>query len=253
MTTRRAILLALPLGLAATRLHAQTAQLTVSAAASLTDVMRDLGSLFESANPSLRVRFNFGASGALLQQIAQGAPVDVFISADEETIERGLAQKLLLAGSRRNVAGNSVVLITPKGESAITALRDLAVPALRRIAIGKPLTVPAGRYTQQALEAAGMWSKLEPRFVFADSVRQVLDYVARGEVEAGFVYATDAQLMADRVRVVLVVSGHGPVRYPAAVVAESRHADRARAFVDFLISSPAQQRFVAAGFLPAAQ
>jgi molybdate transport system substrate-binding protein len=253
MTSRRTILLSIPLGLVCLRSHAQPAELTVSVAASLTDVMRTLGSLFEAANPPSRVRFNFGASGALMQQITQGAPVDVFVSADEETLERGLAQKLLVANSRRDVAGNSVVLITPAGEPGISSLRDLAGPAVRRIAIGKPLTVPAGRYAQQALETAGLWSTLQPRFVFADNVRQVLDYVARGEVAAGFVYATDATLFADRVRVVQVVSGHAPVRYPAAVVAGSRHPDLARAFVDFLVSNPAQQRFIAAGFLPAGQ
>jgi molybdate transport system substrate-binding protein len=225
-------------------------QLTVSAAASLTDVLRELGKLFEDRHPNVQVRLNFGASGALLQQIANGAPVDVFVSADEETIERGVAQKLFAAETRSDVASNSLALITSSARRDLGSLRDLAGTSVQRIAIGKPVTVPAGRYAKQALEAAGLWTTLATRFVFADNVRQVLDYVSRGEVDAGFVYGTDALIMRDRVRVVAIVEGHLPIRYPAIVVADSRRPEIAAAFIDFLRSPQPRARFIAAGFRP---
>ncbi len=247
MPTRRNLLI-LALLNAIPRVRAQAPRtLTVSAAASLTDVLRTIGADYEAAHP-LRLRFNFGASGALLQQIAQGAPVDVFISADEETVDRGIVQQLLMADTRRDIAANMLVLIAPIAQPDMSRLGSLAGPAVSRIAIGKPLTVPAGRYARQALEHAGLWESLQQKLVYADSVRQVLDYVARGEAQAGFVYATDAALMSDRVRVVTTATGHAPIRYPAIVVAGSRDDVGARGFVEYLTSAAAQDRLAAAGF-----
>jgi molybdate transport system substrate-binding protein len=225
-------------------------QLTVSAAASLTDAFKEIAPRFEAAKPGVTVRFNFAASGVLLQQIVQGAPVDVFASADQDTMNRGAAQKLLAAETRRDFASNTLVLITPPASapSPIRQLGDLARPGVRRIAVGKAASVPVGRYTQQALEAAQLWSGLQPKLVFADNVRQVLDYVSRGEVEAGFVYRTDAELARGKVRVALTVGGHAPVSYPAAVVADSRHAALARDFVHFLGGGEAQAILARHGF-----
>jgi molybdate transport system substrate-binding protein len=222
-------------------LAAGAQQLTISAAASLTDAFKEIGAQFEAAHPGASLRFNFAASGVLIQQIVQGAPVDVFASADTETMNRGIEQKLLDGQTRRDFAANTVVLIVPaQGGPAVKSLADLNRPEVRRIAVGKTATVPVGRYTRQVLEGAGLWAALEPKFVQADSVRQVLDYVARGETEAGFVYRTDAALMAGRVSIVLTAEGHAPVRYPAAVVSESRQPALAKAFVDFL-ATPATQ------------
>ena len=235
-------LLALPFAAAAQ-------QLTVSAAASLTDAFKEIGVKFEARRPGATVRFNFAASGVLIQQIAQGAPVDVFASADPETMARGAEQKLIDAGTRRDFAANSVVLIVPaQGAVPIAALADLRSPKVQRIAIGKLATVPVGRYTKQVLDSASLWSELEPRLVQADNVRQVLDYVARGEVEAGFVYRTDAALAADKVRVVLTAEGHAPVRYPVAVVSDSRHKALANDFAAFLLTPAAQAVLSRHGF-----
>jgi molybdate transport system substrate-binding protein len=235
--------------LAALPLVAAAQPITVSAAASLTDAFRRIGSGFEAATPGVSVRFNFAASGVLLQQIAQGAPVDVFASADAETMDRAAAQMLIDRDTRRDFAANSVVLIAPAdGRAAIRTLADLQAPSSRRIAIGKVATVPVGRYTKQVLDGARLWTALEPRFVQADSVRQVLDYVARAEVEAGFVYRTDVASMSDKVRVVLTADGHAPVRYPAAVVADSRQKANARAFVAYLATPAAQQVLGRQGF-----
>lgn len=224
-------------------------QLTVSAAASLSDAFKEIGAKFEAARPGATVRFNFAASGVLLQQIAQGAPADVFASADHDTMNRGAEQKLIATNTRRDFAANSLVLITPaQGGPAVGALADLGKADVRRIAVGKIASVPVGRYTQQALESVQLWTALAPKFVFADNARQVLDYVSRGEVEAGFVYRTDAELAKGRVMIALTVGGHAPVTYPAAVVADSRQAALAKDFVNFLSSVEAQSILAKYGF-----
>jgi molybdate transport system substrate-binding protein len=224
-------------------------QLTVSAAASLTDALREIAPRFEATRPGVTLRMNFAASGVLLQQVLHGAPVDVFVSADEDTVARGVEQKVLDAASRRVFAANSLVLIRPlQGGPELSKLSDLARPEVRRIAIGKPASAPVGRYAQQALVAAGLWQPLQPRLVPADTPRQVLDYVARGEVDAGFVYRTDAALMADKVQVVAVVVGHAPIQYPAVVVSDSRHPALAAAFVHFLTTPAAQDVLQRRGF-----
>ncbi|GAA4343275.1 molybdate ABC transporter substrate-binding protein [Variovorax defluvii] len=224
-------------------------QLTVSAAASLTDALKAIGTQFEAARPGATVRFNFAASGVLLQQISQGAPVDVFASADQETMDRAAGQKLIETDSRRNFVSNSLVMVEPaQGGSGLKSLKDLAGPAVRRIAVGKTATVPVGRYTREVLDNAKLWSTLEPKFVQADSVRQVLDYVGRGEAEAGFVYRTDAAIAGDKVKIALAPGGHTPVTYPVAVVADSRNKALARAFVDYLGGEAAQQTLARYGF-----
>lgn len=224
-------------------------QITVSTAASLTDAFKELGPKFEASQPGSTVRFNFAASGVLLQQISQGAPVDVFVSADQDTMDRAVAQKLIVPESRKNFVTNSLVLVEPgKDGPSLKTLQDLTGAAVRKIAIGKPATVPAGRYTQQTLTSANLWTALEPKFVQADNVRQVLDYVGRGEVEAGFVYRTDAMLFGDKVKIVLTPPGHTPVSYPVAVVSDSPQKAVAQKFVNFLLTDAAQQVLSKYGF-----
>ena len=228
--------------------------LTVSAAASLTDAFREIAARFDADHPGLATRLNFAASGVLLRQIDQGAPVDVFAAADADTMDRALARQLVIAGSRREFATNTLVLVVPNAPpasarpAAMASIADLAEPHVRRIAIGKAATVPVGRYTRESLESAGLWTVLQPKFILADSARQVLDYVARAEVEAGIVYQTDAARMADRVRVIETLGGHSPVRYPVAVVAGSREEVRARAFVDYLGGDTAKAILASHGF-----
>lgn len=233
----------------ATTLPVAAADLTVSAAASLTNAFRALGPLFEAAHPGVKVQFNFGASGALLQQIAKGAPADVFASADQETLDQAQAQNLLQAGTRRDFVSNALVVIVPTGSANVPkTVADLAQPAYARIAIGLPASVPVGRYTKGVLEAAMLWGPIQPKTIGADTVRQALDYVARGEVDAGFVYATDAAIMPDKVKVALTVPTARPVLYPAAVVAGSPNAASAGKFVDFLAGPQAQAVLAKFGF-----
>jgi len=237
------------LALAGCALCARAADLTVSAAASLSNALRDLAPLFEAAQPGTHVQFNFAASGLLLQQIAQGAPVDVFVSADQATMDQAQAKGFVRAGQRRNIVSNALVVIVPAGAAhRPAALADLAQPAYARLAIGVPASVPVGRYTRGVLEAAGLWPAIEPKMVGAQNVRQALDYVARGEVDAGFVYATDAALVPDKVMLALVVPTATPILYPAAPLAGSANAGLAQRFVAFLGGAPAQAVFARHGF-----
>lgn len=234
---------------AALPMWAAAQQLTVSAAASLTNAFKELAPKFEAGKPGVTLRLNFAASGVLIQQVVQGAPVDVFASADQTTVTRGIEQKLFDADTRRDFALNTVVLVVPAhGAPDIRTLADLGSAGVRRIAIGKPATVPVGRYTKEVLDTARLWSALEPRFVFADSVRQVLDYVARGEADAGFVYRTDAAIGGAKVKIVLTAQGHTPVSYPVVVVSESRNKVLARDFIAFLSTPPALEVLAKYGF-----
>jgi molybdate transport system substrate-binding protein len=226
-------------------LLASAQQLTVSAAASLNESFKAIAARFEAGRPGAQVRLNFAASGALLQQIGNGAPVDVFASADQETMDRGAA--LWLEGTRRDFAVNALVLVTAP-DAKLQRISELMLPAVRRVAIGKPASVPAGRYAQQTLRGLQLWEPLQPKLVFADNVRQVLDYVARGEVEAGFVYRSDAGLLPGKVRIAAVASGHAPIRYPVAVVKDSRQPQLARDFIAFLAGPEAQALLLQAGF-----
>lgn len=213
----------------------QAQELTVSAAASLTDAFREIGRAFEATRPGAKLVFNFAASGPLLQQIAQGAPVDVFATADQETMDRAAARSLIASDSRAVFAANRLVLVVPAGASATpTSLRDLRNAAYKRVAVGNPASVPAGRYAREAIDAAGLSEALKDSLILADSVRQVLVYVARAEVDAGFVYRTDALVDRERVRVALELPTRTPVTYPVAQVAASARPALARAFIAFL-------------------
>jgi len=229
---------------------ANGAELVVSAAISLSDAFRDIGKGFESAHANTTIAFNFAATDVLLAQISKGAPADVFAAADEASMDRAEQEGLLLPGSRHDFAANRLVLIVPSRASAPAKLYDLALPRFARIAVGSPRTVPAGRYAKAALEQAGLWDKIESRCVFALNVRQVLDYVARGDADAGFVYATDAAIMHDKVETALEVPTPTPVRYPVAVVRASRHRGEALAFVDALRAEPARNLLAKYGFAP---
>jgi len=228
---------------------AMAADLTVSAAASLTNAFRELAPLFETANPGTRVQLNFGASGALLQQIAKGAPADVFASADQETMDQAQKQGLVQTSQRRNFVSNALTVIVPATAANVPgAAADLAGPAYARIAIGLPASVPVGRYTKSVLEAANLWAAIEPKMIGANNVRQALDYVARAEVDAGFVYATDAALMPDKVRVALTVPTTRPILYPVAPLTAAPNAAMAQRFVEFLASPAAQAVLARYGF-----
>lgn len=157
-----------------------------------------------------------------------------------------------MPATRRDFAANSLVLIVPAdARGGIASLRELAGPAVKRVAYGDPASVPVGRYTEGALKAAGVWDAVSAKGVLASNVRQSLDYVARGEVDAGFVFGTDAAIMPERVKVALIVPTTTPITYPIAAVKDSRRAEEAGRFIDFVLSADGQAVLAKYGFRPA--
>jgi molybdate transport system substrate-binding protein len=229
---------------------ASATDVVVSAASSLTDAFKTVATAYEAKHPGTKVVLNFAASDVLLQQIANGAPADVFASADQKAMDKAQTQGVLLGGSRKNFATNQLVLIVPTtSQLNITGLKDLEQPSIKRIAYGDPASVPVGRYTQAALQADGSWQAVSAKAVLAQNVRQSLDYVARDEVDAGFVFATDAAIAKDKVKVALRVNSPTPISYPIAVVAQSKHVADAQAFENFVLSPEGQALLAKAGFL----
>ena len=228
---------------------AWSADLTVSAAASLTQAFQEIGAQFETQNPGTKIKFNFGASGALMQQIANGAPVDVFASADTDTMNKAVAKGVVAAADVKVFTTNKLVLIVPiQSKANLQQLADLKKPDIKRFAMGTPASVPAGHYAQGSLEKAGLWVELKDKIINTTNVRQTLDYVARDEVDAGFVYASDAQLMQDKVKVAFQVATTSPIQYPIAKVSNGPKADAANKLIAFVLSGSAQTLLKKYGF-----
>lgn len=230
--------------------HAACAgDLIVSAAVSLSNAFDEIAREYRQSHPQTKVILNFGASDVLVRQISNGAPVDLLACADQESMDLAQKQGLISSQDRHNFARNKLVLIAPtKDQTRLIGLGDLAVPAVRRIAVGNPASVPAGRYAQRALVAAGLWDSLAPKLVFAQTVRQALDYVVRGEVEAGLVYATDAAIAKDRVRLVGAVPLDLALNYPIAPILKAAHPAEAREFMAYLRSARGQAILAKYGF-----
>ena len=228
---------------------AWSADLTVSAAASLTQAFQEIGSQFENQNPGTKVKFNFGASGALMQQIANGAPVDVFASADTDTMDKAVVKGVVAAADVKVFTTNKLVVIVPlQSKITLQQLADLKKPDIKRIAMGTPASVPAGHYAQGSLEKAGLWNEVKDKVINTTNVRQALDYVSRDEVDAGFVYASDAQLMQDKIKVAMQVTTLTPIQYPTAPVMGSANKNLSVKFIQFLQSPLAQATLKKYGF-----
>jgi molybdate transport system substrate-binding protein len=221
----------------------------VAAAASLKDVLEEIGPAFEKEHPGLRVNFQLAASGALQQQIEQGAPVDVFISAADGPMKILMDKGLLVPGSLKTILSNELVLIIAPNQPVPETLADLKNPVYKRIALGETRTVPAGQYAEAWLEHEKLSAALKDRLVPSANVRQVLTFVASGNAAAGFVYASDA-LTSDQVKVAIRARAdqHPPITYPVAIVKRSTKQAAAQAFAKFLESPEAQRIFVKRGF-----
>ena len=226
---------------------------TLSVAVSLKEVTEELGRAFMAARPGVTLRYNFGASGELQKQIEAGAPVDVFLSAAPRQMDDLEKQNLIVPASRRAFARNALVVIKPADSRIdITKPGDLLEARVGRIVVGNPRTVPAGQYAEESLRALGLWDRLQPKLIFAENVRQALDYVARGEVDAGFVYSTDAASRAQGVKEAFRPpdDSYRPVVYPGAIVAASRQAALAQAFLDLLGGAEGRTVLSRFGFRP---
>ena len=224
-------------------------EIIVSAAASLKDSLTELQKDYAQKAPGVKLTFNFGASGMLQQQIEQGAPADLFISAGVAQMDTLDKNGLIVKDSRVDLVGNDLVLVAGKDNSNITTVQDLTKSSVGKISIGTPKSVPAGEYAQEALTNLKLWDSLQPKVVMAKDVTQVLNYVETGNVDAGFVYKSDA-LTSTKVKVVTVVpeSSHKPITYPAAVIMATKNKQTAQDFLKYLQSSDAQQVFVKYGF-----
>jgi molybdate transport system substrate-binding protein len=238
------------------RTHADERQaITVSAAISLKNAFEAIGREFQTQYPGTVLHFNFGASGDLMMQIEAGAPVDVFASASLQEMEELKGKRLLLNDSFSTFAANKMVLIAPlKAPAVLNSFNGLNTQRVKRIAMANPKTSPAGRYAQEVLAYFHLGELIKEKLIFAGNVRQVLDYVARNEVDAGIVFSSDALALADKVRTAATApaGSHKPVVYPIALLKQAQNKSPAEAFILFVSSDTGQMILKTHGFNPAA-
>jgi len=226
-------------------------EITVSAAISLKNAFEEVGKIFEQKYPGTKVRFNFGASGDLARQIEAGAPVDLFASAAQKDMDDIDQKGFITSGTRMNFAGNSMVLVKP-GMSQIQMefFEDLRKPEVKKIVIGNPKSVPAGRYAEEVLKYFNLREVVKDKLVFAEHVRQALDYVARNEVDAAIVYSTDAMIRPKEVRIITKApdKSHQPIVYPIGIVKGSKNQSLAKDFITLVLSTEGKNFLKKYGF-----
>lgn len=250
MKQLRKTLLIGALALSSTFAFAQ--DITVFAAASMTNVLQDINQDFAKQYPNDKVTFSFASSSVLAKQIEQDAPVDVFISADLKWMNYLKEKQPAKTQNIRALVKNDLVLIAPKDSllntTNIQAVDFSKILANGYLSVGDPAHVPAGKYARQALEHYGLWQQLEPKLARAKNVRDALSFVERGESPLGIVYSTDAKV-SDKVKVIAIfpTESYGEIVYPAATVSDKAEA---KTFLDFLYTPKAKAKFEAAGFYP---
>jgi molybdate transport system substrate-binding protein len=230
-------------------ISSRSSQLTISAAISLKDALEEIKPIYQTIHQDLEIIYNFSSSGSLQQQIEQGAPVDIFISAGNKQMDALESKKLLLVGTRQKLLTNQLVLVTPKNEKLINKIQDLTQTNVEKIAMGEPHSVPAGQYTIEVLSYYQILDKIKSKIIYAKNVRQVLSYLETGNVNAGFVYLSDAKTSRE-IRLVEIFSknSHSPIVYPIAVLKSSKNPKIAKEFSQFLFSRSAKKVFNKFGF-----
>jgi molybdate transport system substrate-binding protein len=230
---------------------AESHDMVVSAAVSLRNAFTDIGKAYEERHKDMKITFNFGASGDLVAQIKGGAPVDVFASAAQKDMDALDQDGLIIKDSRSNFVSNAVVLIRPiSAKGIVDSFEALKKPDVKKIAMGNPRSVPAGRYADEVFHSLKLSDAIKNRIIFAENVRQVLDYVARNEVDAGVVYATDAKTRPQEVTVIAAApkGSHKPILYPIGVVKDTRNEKAARSFISFVRSKEGMKILEGYGF-----
>ena len=223
--------------------------ITISVAGSLIPVMAELEEAFYDTDPGFTIRFNYGGSGSLKQQILQGAEVDLFLFASlqhtEDLQEQNLVHEELLV----NLLGNRLMLITPKDQESVQDFEDLLKEDIRRMAIGEPDSVPAGAYAKESLIHYGVHDGIQGALIFGKDVRQILTWVETGNVDAGLVYESDA-LSSDKIHKVVLANedSHTPILYPLGVLKDTEHMEEARILFEFLLEAKAKEIFESFGF-----
>lgn len=229
---------------------AETVELTVSAAASMTDALKDIQKAYETTNPNIKLNFNFGASGALQHQIEQGAPADLFLSASAKNMKALVDKQLIDTNQQKKLLGNELVaVVSTDGKAEIANVTDLSKDDVKNVAIGIPESVPAGSYAKEALTGLKLWDSLQSKMVQGKDVRQVLQYVETGNADVGFVYKTDA-LTSQKVKVAFTVDPktYKSIVYPIGIVKATKHSKEAEGFYTYLQSKEALDVFVKYGF-----
>jgi molybdate transport system substrate-binding protein len=228
----------------------ETVELTISAAASLTDALKEIQHSYESTHTGIKLNFNFGGSGALEKQIEQGAPSDLFLSASTKNMKSLVDQQLIDTKKQKTWLTNELVAVIPAdGTMNIASVTDLTKKEVKKVAIGIPESVPAGNYAQEALMKAKLWDTLQSKLVQAKDVRQVLQYVETGNADVGFVYKTDA-LTSQKAKIAFEVDPktYSPVEYPIGIVKASKHIQEAEDFYAYLQSQESLNIMAKYGF-----
>ncbi|KGK99604.1 molybdate ABC transporter substrate-binding protein [Methanococcoides methylutens] len=231
----------------------ENTEITVSAAASLTESFTEIEQEFEAQNPDVNVNMNFAGSGSLRMQIEAGAPIDVFASASQKHMNILEEGDLIDTDTRHDFAENSLVMIVPASdedeENRIMSLENLTDSSVKKIAIGDPEVAPVGRYAKGSIEEASLWDDVSEKLIYAETVKQVLVYVENGEVDAGFVYMTDAMTSdMDEIKIVAEIPVTTSISYPIATISSSTEKEASREFIDFVVSDEGKAIFEKYGF-----
>ncbi|OEF95897.1 molybdate ABC transporter substrate-binding protein [Desulfuribacillus alkaliarsenatis] len=253
--TRFAIILTLLIGLMLVGCSsnedstASQQELYLSVAGSLKDAIEEIEIAYVAENPNVNIVINLGPSGQLQQQIEQGAPSDIFISAAQRQMNALEDKGLIDNNSRFDAIKNVLVLVTHKDNSTVNSIEDLTNSGVRNIGLGSPDSVPAGEYAKQTLEYVGIWEDVESKMVYGQNVRQVLTYVETQNAEAGFVFQSDT-VVSDQVRIVAEApaGAHEEILYPVAIVQDSKNKEVAADFMEFLKSDTVTEILNTNGF-----
>ena len=229
----------------------EKSDIIVSAAASLTDAAEEIKAAFNKEYPLISVTYNFGSSGNLAQQIQQGAPADVFLTASKKDMDTLAKKDMIMEDTRRDFASNKLVVISGKtNEFTLSALKDITNANVNHIVLGDVKSVPAGRYAKESLENVGVWEGIKDKMVYVSDVRQVLTQVETGNADFGFVYNTDAIQSEDvDINTKVDSSLHEPIIYPGAVIKASKNKEAAKLYLDFLSSEEGKSILTSYGFI----
>ena len=223
--------------------------LTVSAAASLKETMEEIKNLYTVEKPNVKIVYNFGSSGSLLQQIEQGAEVDVFLSAAEKQMNALSDKGLIVKESRVNLLENKLVLITSKGIAGVDDFKEVIDSRIKNIALGDFKSVPVGQYSEEVFTSLGILEKVKEKAVYGKDVKTVLTWVESGNADAGVVYTTDARA-SNKVHIAAeaAAESHSPIIYPAAIIKGTKNMDEAENFMKFLAGDKAKGVYKKHGF-----